>query len=232
MARFKSVNSKLDEIIENQNREPLTISQQIGEKFDPYFKRSTVYYYENDTRLFNSWKKQAMKISLISLTVAFLFLLASILFGAFSRFNPPLVIASSFSFLLTLFCFIYNLKLKEKVLGKNKYNIQNIEFYFFEDTLRWEKSKGKIVTFLSIAKIITAAIYIGAFVFALIDYLNGKALSSEYIISFFSSLAIVMIAPTVLLGCSPKWYYDYSIVFDTEKSYVIFDWHSFKKINK
>lgn len=224
MSENKNVFDRLDEIEQRVGKPNQTISEMIGEPFDPYFERSTVYYYEPDIRMFNREKKKLIAKHSIFVAFCLLLLIAEIAISVWvSNISVWGIVCDVALLLSAIFPLIRTLTLKNKCLAKSKWNIKNHEFYKMEDKLAQEDSHGLLWTLLLIYNILVA---VGIFVVMIVDCIL-------FDVSFYFSLVrSILVSLVIIFGLSSSSYDFNSYMFETEDSYVIYQYFSWEKHNK
>lgn len=223
MSENKTVFERLDEI-EQKVDKAHSISEQIGEDWETYFERSTVYYYEPDIRKFSREKKKLITKYSIFVALCLLLLIAEIAISVWVSNISVWSIGCDVALLLSaIIPLIRAFTLKNKCLAKSKWNMNNHEFYIMGNKLEEEDSHGLLWNLLLIYSILVA---VGIFVVMIVDCIL-------FDVSLYFSLARIILVPLVItFGLIPSSYHFNSYMFETEDSYVINQYASWEKHNK
>lgn len=233
MAENKSVIEHLEDIEESlkpKEYKPQTISDMIGEPFDPYMDSSTVYYFEPDERKFNKHKKKQCNSLTILAVVYLLPLLEHLILSFIFKTNLFWLFMGDLLLLLCpIFYLIYGFKQKSKKIANSKWNLKNHVFYKYEDKLGSEDNKGLLAKLLLVYKIISLLLFALSAVPILLggydDTLKAIIGRGKYI------FALAAILP-LHINMSFSYYRYPAYIFDNEKSYVLYQYGTWKKFEK
>lgn len=227
MSEERSVVQRLEDIENNQQQK--NINEQIGEPFDKYLEKSTVYYYEPDERRFNRHKKKTIVKNFILLFIGVLVLISDFVLAGFEIdlgwYHYCFDIVFTLCMVIPLVCV---LKSKNKQLEKSVFNIKNHSFYLVDKMLCDEYSNGLIWIIYTVVRIlVTIAMgVVGFYVF--ITQLDYAGFNAGLI--FGKAIVYSMI---MFIAFSSDEYWFQSYIFDTDDSYVIMhSWRHWEKIKK
>lgn len=218
----RNVIDRLQSIEDSLNHSEKSISEQIEEDFVEYFNESTVYYYEDDVRKFDYFIKKQKTLLLKNLILCLIWLVFNIISSIYIKKIIPLIFVIQILFFLELiFCYIFLRKQKPKKLSFSNFNIKNITFYIFNNSLNFEHSQGTIHKVFIIFKSFVVIFSLISFVFTSIKHHN-------YLLFFFNIIFSNFLSKLFI----NKEYTYQKFIFENSNSYIVTDLNSWKKYTK
>lgn len=208
-------------------KEP-TISDLIGEPFDPYFDSSTIYCYEPDERRFRNYKTEKCRKIFLMFLISLIPLIAHILLSIlFNQILYWCLIGDIILLLPSIFCFIYGVNQKNKKLANSKWNMENHNFYKYKDKLSLETKKGTIAYLLTCLKIFCICIFIVLLLIPLFQTYE-ESLMVTFLVTDGLLLGFLPIPALIHFND-----YEYSsFIFDNAETYLLFEQNTWKKFKK